>query len=1085
MVNFLDSQSDAQRFAALLADYEQRLQALERTSKAAFTSIEGGTLDIYTEDGELAGTVGVQPDGGIALVPEPAAAVPPPIPTVPIVTGVLAGLVVTWDGQWDDSYEPPTDFSAIQVHVGTTADFTPDAMTLAATMADVTGGTTTIALEGYGERWVRLVALTTAGLTGPPSEAVAGTPRQAVEQDLINGIISEIKLAEDAVTAAKIALGAVNTTALADEAVTASKILAGAVTTAKLDALAVTAEKIASLAITTAKLDALAVTTDKLAVNSVTATKIAAGVIEATHIKAGALTADRLTVGLTGMLGQRFYDAGENAALWKIGGSSVATAAEAANLTTVSVADAQSGGTVMRAVGSVSGLWRPDFLIPFDPNLTYRVSATVRQTEAGADTAQQRFYLGVVGIAADRSTLVSSSGAAATTSAHYVGATGMPLTAGGGWQRVTGYLKGYAPAGTNGTSNTRSQPTNPGVLHASARYISPVLYLNYQFGTGTAEVDMVTIEAVETGVVNSVNIADGAVTASKLIAGGVGPAQLGVGTDGNIIADPSFEGDVSAQRVAGQANWSIVTPGNGTAKALQVNAAAASATSRGLTLAVQPAVPGTKVWLSIDYLASADWVGTSLWLYAQWQDASGTVLGNAELTTATDGTALGTWTTLSGIPALAAPANTAQVRVAVATNNSSAGTVRFDNVACRIVMASATAGGRAELSPQGLQLFDSAGEEAVALVTGRPNYLTLSAAGVPVATVDQEGKAGFQSLAVVEGLTLGGDELTTILDQRPRGIISYGYPTSTVTSTGTEIGYFELPATIEAGRMYRFKFQAVADYDSSFSGWAQILLRDGGASSPTINSPMLHHMVIHPSPGDYWTVELEFVAPASVIGEGYHRFLLSFVNREGAAGQTFELGLLATGRRNYFLIEDIGSELPPTGVHNTGGGSSAPPIVQYTKTYPATWSGSYSSRGSYNSYFGNSCYQGYYSSTNGMQASLIGFSSALASDLSGATIRKAEVYLYFDHWYNNSGGRAVIKAHNHASRPSTFSCDAEYRTISWAKNAGKWVDITSVFDSSRWRGIALDPNTSGLTYYGRARGYGQTNPPKLRVTYTK
>ncbi|MGC5236908.1 hypothetical protein [Streptomyces albogriseolus] len=283
-------------------------------------------------------------------------------------------------------------------------------------------------------------------------------------------------------------------------------------------------------------------------------------------------------------------------------------------------------------------------------------------------------------------------------------------------------------------------------------------------------------------------------------------------------------------------------------------------------------------------------------LSAQWQDASGAALGNAELTTATDGTTLGAWTTLSGVPALAAPANTAQVRITAATNSSTAGTVRIDNVSCRIVMASGSAGGRAELSPQGLQLFDSAGEEAVALVTGRPNYLTLSAAGVPVATVDQEGKAGFQSLAVAEGLTLGGDDISVILDQRPRGIIAYGYPTATVTSTGTEIGYFELPATIEVGRMYRFKFQAVADYDNAYNGWAQLLLRDGGASSPTINSPMLHHMVIHPSPGDYWTLELEFVAPASVLGAGYHRYLLSFCNREGSAGQTFELGLLAAGR---------------------------------------------------------------------------------------------------------------------------------------------------------------------------------------------
>ncbi|GAA3304826.1 hypothetical protein GCM10020295_56970 [Streptomyces cinereospinus] len=72
-----------------------------------------------------------------------------------------------------------------------------------------------------------------------------------------------------------------------------------------------------------------------------------------------------------------------------------------------------------------------------------------------------------------------------------------------------------------------------------------------------------------------------------------------------------------------------------------------------------------------------------------------------------------------------------------------------------------------------------------------------------------------------------------------------------------------------------------------------------------------------------------------------------------------------------------------------------------------------------------------------MQASLIGFPASLGTDLSGATIQKAEVYLYFDHWYYNGGGKAVIKAHKFTSRPSTFSSDSESQTISWGKNVGK------------------------------------------------
>jgi hypothetical protein len=129
--------------------------------------------------------------------------------------------------------------------------------------------------------------------------------------------------------------------------------------------------------------------------------------------------------------------------------------------------------------------------------------------------------------------------------------------------------------------------------------------------------------------------------------------------------------------------------------------------------------------------------------------------------------------------------------------------------------------------------------------------------------------------------------------------------------------------------------------------------------------------------------------------------------------------------------------------------------------------------------------QGYYSGTNGTQASLVGFPASLGNDLAGAKIESVQLYLYFEHWYANSGGTAVIKAHGHNSRPSTFSSDGGSVLVNWGRNEGKWVDISSIFDEARWRGIALDPASNSSTYYGRAQGVGQANPPRLRVVYTK
>ncbi|MYW67124.1 hypothetical protein GTY65_24090 [Streptomyces sp. SID8379] len=1578
MANFLDDQTDAKRLATLLADYERRLQALERSTQAGYTSIEGGSLDIYDDEGTLKGSVGVQEDGTVALVPVNSG--PPPTPTAPAVSNQLAGLQIGWDGAWADSYTTPADFALVQVHVGRSADFTPDLTTQLATIGAALGGTVTVKVDNYEPVWVRLVAENTAAVTGPASDTVQGTPQQAVGQDLIDGIITENKLAEAAVTEAKVALqaisneklqqGAVNDLILADDAVTEAKIatgavgsaaladgavladklakasvtkdalaaasvslnsltgalgdsigqrytdtfrdptvweafstatgatwavnpsatgtpsggglliangdvqlagkaliaqdtdtlyrvmvrvrataqdasgpatvylgaigvaddgttlvnrsgaastsmhyycasnggalavadgwktyvgyiqgrvtdgatapsgpqtdprvpgathasvrflrptvwlnfgkgtaavmevdaftieplrtgvvgssnlVAGSVNTAALAADAVVAGKVAADAITgreiaansvsTSELVAGAVTTDKLTVvgganvlndpsfegayaaalaakfawavqdlafgnasaasmkvttdgtaqwraielallpvtagdqlyiaadyyasadwagsevnvhvrweteggttlatdkgssrtttpskgawarlaatytapatatrarvrietglvtagatwfdnaacrpvvggvqiadgaittpkmiaNSIQGDRIAVGTLNGDRVVAGSITTSQLSVTTAASVVQKLYDAGAEASKWRSAGSSTTTTSAVSNLTSVTVPDAQSGGYVMRAVGAVNSVWRPDILIPFDPNVLYRISVTVRQTVASTDTAQQRFYCGVAGIAADGATLVNIDGNAAGSSQHYVAAAQQPLTAGAGWQRYTGYLRGYAAAGAKGTTAACPSPTAPGALHANARYITPLFYANYQTGTGTAEIDMITVEVLETGAVQTINIADGAITAPKILAGSVTTDKLvalsvtaekiaslaittdklaalsvtaaqlaansvtatkilagsidathikvgsltadrlALGTDGNVIADPSFEGALSDQRVASRSTWSIVA-GNGTPRAVQTVCTAAAATTQALQLAALAGMPGQKVWLSMDYLASADWAGESIRMYATWLNSSNTALGWSTLNITP--AVKGTWTTVSTVPTTPAPTGTTQMQVWISAFQATTGTIAFDNVSCRVVMASgAIAGARAEVSPQGLQLFDDSGDEAVALVTGRPNYLTLSTDGTPVATIDQDGGAGFQRLAVADTVSIGGSDLADVLAQFPRGIQAIDYQISTRTTTGTEMGFVELGATIDTSRMYRFVFTARAN-PSSDGGELRLRLRDGGTGAPTINSPQIYVAVHHQALGNSFTAGLEHIASGPSLGAGDHRFLISFENALAPSGQSCEL-YGGADNHGVFYVEDIGPYIPETGGYNNGGGTSDPIVKQYEKTYTASWSGTYANRGSYNSYYGSKCIQGYYSSTNGTQAALIGFPSSLASDLAGATIVKAQVYIYFDHWYANAGGKAVIKAHSHTSRPSSFSSDSESKTISWARNEGKWVDITSVFDSTKWRGIALDPNSSSSTYYGIARGVGQSNPPKLKVTYTK
>ncbi|MGW3657197.1 hypothetical protein ACWD6R_16550 [Streptomyces sp. NPDC005151] len=230
------------------------------------------------------------------------------------------------------------------------------------------------------------------------------------------------------------------------------------------------------------------------------------GTLDAATIKAGTISVDRLAVGLAGQVGQKFYDFGDSATKWSKSGPGT--------MTTVAAADGMSGGSVMRCVGYVAAGYRPDIKIPFDPGVTYRVSARVRQTVAnGTPGANQKFYAGVAGIAADGVTWVNLTGQNATSNQFNFAASAQDLTAGAGFVTYTGYIKGTSAAPVGGA---KPNANAPGQLHANVRYITPIVHVNYTSGTGTAEIDMFAIEVVEMGALTASNIIAGAINGQTI-----------------------------------------------------------------------------------------------------------------------------------------------------------------------------------------------------------------------------------------------------------------------------------------------------------------------------------------------------------------------------------------------------------------------------------------------------------------------------------------------------------------------------------------------------------------------------------------
>ncbi|MFJ7004156.1 hypothetical protein ACIQWY_29625 [Streptomyces albidoflavus] len=309
----LDRRQAGRDFAAYFAELEQRITALERGNPLTAAALDGGAIEVYDGDGSLQAIVGEQSDGstGVIEVNGP----PPPQPEAPTLAPALGGVAVSWAGTWTDADAAPLDYARVEIHTATSETFEPSPDTLVGTMESPRGGTLVVPTDH--PVFVRLLARTRSGTGGEPSAAAGPQGGAAVVADeVLDGIINEAALAEEAVTRAKIALEAVGPTQIADDAVTTPKVLAGAIITAHLNALAVTAEKIAALAITTPKLAALAVTADKIAANSVTAEKILAGSITAAHVKVGSLTADRLSViGGTNLLPDPSFEGAAGAAL--------------------------------------------------------------------------------------------------------------------------------------------------------------------------------------------------------------------------------------------------------------------------------------------------------------------------------------------------------------------------------------------------------------------------------------------------------------------------------------------------------------------------------------------------------------------------------------------------------------------------------------------------------------------------------------------------------------------------------------------------------------------------------------------------
>lgn len=116
--------------------------------------------------------IGLQTDGTITHADFNG--VPPAVPDTPSVSGLVNGILVTWDGLLAGG-SPLKDFMWTEVHVSTISGFTPSATTLQGTVTSAAGFSVSNLILGT-TYYAKLVARNTSGVASTPSAQASGVP---------------------------------------------------------------------------------------------------------------------------------------------------------------------------------------------------------------------------------------------------------------------------------------------------------------------------------------------------------------------------------------------------------------------------------------------------------------------------------------------------------------------------------------------------------------------------------------------------------------------------------------------------------------------------------------------------------------------------------------------------------------------------------------------------------------------------------------------------------------------------------------------------------------------------------------------
>lgn len=419
------------------------------------------------------------------------------------------------------------------------------------------------------------------------------------------------------------------------------------------------------------------------------------------------------------------------------------------------------------------------------------------------------------------------------------------------------------------------------------------------------------------------------------------------------------------------------------------------------------------------------------------------------------------------------------------------------------------------IGDQGFQTFTEDGSLATQLGTFGEDYLGISNGTETVAAITAAGQFIGQNLSIsgdptILGTPLLGDfaNFTPVSVNSPVGIMDrlgwtlVGNAERNIQGasfTTEERELFEFEFEQISGRAYRYTVEPFSAYVGADAYGELIARYEYDGARPTLDSPIFRRITVRPlGSTDMAVFGGAFIhQPAIGTGTRTMRLLLSIKS----TGGTTTVYNSADGGYLRAYIEDIGMKVENTAVTRdysrqvgnttTAPTPTAPTKKNYTRTFEAQSVQTYINNGQKfvgakadeRMFQGNSGYNTQNGVSTGNLRSLATYAS-WTGELSGAELTGVEVYIYFHHWYYNSGGTAEIGLHGYDTIPATFSGNSNNAlNTHFDKPEGRWVSIPSQywagFKSGQWKGFWLGPGNYRSNY-----GYGGVGP-LFRFRYKK